>query len=400
MILANCAEASPPTNGYGFPFYANHESIFFFGCHQKFHLPANYPNQSTCVNGKWEPEIPRACLEAGAPSIETPSTSTFISLGCNPLLGSTFTTDNCQSRGMPKDCRLPLPIGSQVTSTCRPAYDGRPPTVHTCQSNGVWSPAPIGCNAICGQTSLPSYMPWHVMFTHTGDKFVYYDGVGTIVSDRIVVGFGRAKNESASKWKINVGLMDYSRFDGAQTRNVIERIVIDRPGDTREATFALYVTDKPFSFDVNRVAPICLDYSVFSSDSSPAVLTGMSGMVITHRIRSYTFELYPYTIINNAECMSKDANTNHYLQQQLELGAFCSHQTESNLKDDNCAILRDSGLAMAKIQNGKMIFYLRGIANEGHHYDHRCNWDDYQTFINVIYFLIDIKKYIDKYKVI
>lgn len=348
------------------------------------------------MNGKWIPDIPRACLEIGGSAIAT----VYNSPSCNPLLGATFTTGNCHINGLVKDCRLPLPTGSQVTATCRQAYGTRQPTVHTCLSSGEWSPPPTRCNEICGQISAPAYMPWHVMFAHYNRKNPggYYDGVGTIVSDRIVVAFGRKSNENASNWVINVGLPDYSRFDGAQVRHVIKRIVLDQPGDTRDATFALYVTDKPFQFDLIHVAPICLDYSVFNPNSPPPVLIGKTGTVITHRIRTYKFELLDFKIINNAECVSKDRNTNLYLQQQLEVGRFCAHQTESNLKDDNCAILRDSGLAISEIHNGKNVFYLRGIANEGHNYNHRCNWDDYQTFTNIIYFLADIKKYIDEYK--
>lgn len=391
-----CPEASPPTNGFGLPFQSNQESTYFYGCHPRFHLPANYPNTSICVNGKWDPEIPRACLALRAPPI-TAASSNFEA--CNPLLGITFTTNNCHLNGLARDCRLPLPTGSQVTSTCRQAYDSRQPIVHTCQSNGEWSPPPTRCNELCGQASSPTYMPWHVLFLSGHGR--YYYGTGTIVSDRIVVAFGRKTNESERSFTIHAGLTDYTNFAGSQERDVLQRIVLDQPGDARDGTFALYVTGKAFEFDLGRVVPICIDYTVLKENNPASALIGKTGIVTTHRKNTFKFDTYVYTIIHYAECVSKFASTNRYLQQQLELGNFCAHQSADVINDDeNCVFIRDSGLAIPEIQNGKNIFYLRGITNEGHFYDHKCNWDDYQTFINIIYFLGDIKKYTDEYKVI
>lgn len=244
-------------------------------------------------------------------------------------------------------------------------------------------------------------MPWHVLFLSGHGK--YYYGTGTIVSDRIVVAFGRKTDESVDSFKIHVGLTDYTYFEGSQRRDVIRRIVLDQPGDTRDGTFALYVTNKAFEFELGRIVPICLDYNVLKDNNPTSVVYGKTGIVTTHRKNTFKFDTFAYTIVSNAECVANDANTNRYLQQQLELGNFCAHQPADVLVTpdvSNCVFIRDSGLAISENQNGKSIFYLRGITNEGHNYDHKCNWDDYQTFINIIYFLVDIKKYTDEYKVI
>lgn len=381
-----CPEASPPDNGYGFSFQNNGNYGYFFRCHNKFQLPSSAVNTSTCVNGKWEPEIPRACIPEG--------------ISCEPLLGATVTTDNCHLAGSPKDCRQPLPFGSEVTLTCREAYNGRQPTVHRCQSNGEWSPAPIRCNEICGQISSPLYMPWAVVVMHREKAWIFHK-VGTIISHRIVVAFGRATEEMMQDLLVVVGRN--AGHAGTQWPKVLKRVAISRPGD-RNTSLYLYVTDKAIEFDLIRVAPICLDYSVFGNDPSTTVPIGKTGILTTFRVGVWAFELFDYKIIKNSECVSKDTGKNQYLQQQLASDKFCSHQAVG-VDGQFCPYLTSGALAISENQGGKSTFYLRGVANEGHVIETHpnevyCNRDEYQTFIDIKYFLPDIKRYIEEYKVI
>lgn len=71
----------------------------------------------------------------------------------------------------------------------------------------------------------------------------------------------------------------------AQSRGVIESIVLLNPNDARDQTFAVFIVDEPFDFNVIFIAPVCLEFPFSVSRGNDGAPIEGTGLVFAPHLR-------------------------------------------------------------------------------------------------------------------
>lgn len=377
--------ALAPTHGFA------HQSgsSYSFGCDQDYSLPPNYSNQSFCQNGKWVPEIPHRCIP---------------DRGCAAITDNSLLVSECSDNGL---CDEKNEVGSTVTTTCKKGYHGRESIVHTCQQNEQWWPPVTGCEAVCGRKPLAQNVPWLAKIhrptdprENTDQKQVILNN-GIIVSDRVVLTYGEESfylfGDEISTFSVYAGSHIYGEADIAeettQARKLVDRFLFRNPVYPDDQTFAVLIVDRPFDFNLNYVAPVCLDFTGSRCDADPVGLTGSLGAFVHY---TYRIDHISYKIIDKSECLRKSNDTN--VIKNLNSGKWCARRPQ-NTGGFNCAMVIGTAFVTPVVENGEHVFYLKGMASRGFQEaaDLRCNEDEFQLFFNINYFKDHLQYLISRY---
>lgn len=270
----------------------------------------------------------------------------------------------------------------------------------------------IGCDAVCGRLPSSSHAPWFAtIFSSEGDYFGKYYTLGVIVSDRIILSYGQTYHGilrgDISLTHAYAGRMSYRKqdFEGqpsVQVRSITERMVLHNPIDASDQTLAVFIVDKPFDFNLDHVAPVCLEWPASVSRINNGAPIGETGLVAAPVFETTNSTQVYYKILDSSECKWNDERANGYghtdFDKDLNRGKMCARRPE-NAYGDNCAMTQGNGFVIPKIENGERIYYLKGIASGSFlPVKTNCNKDDYQLFININFFKDPIQTLIKKYR--
>lgn len=254
------------------------------------------------------------------------------------------------------------------------------------------------CDAICGQTKSLPFIPWLASIYVPKDDILPLIGSGVIVSERVVLTYADESYDlftyDISTLEVYAAVLDQyddENIDNQQFRRVAERFLHENPIDSSDRTFAVLIMNKPFNFNGNFVAPVCLDFS--TSLFFHGALYGETGSVVAYGAKEGPIIHNFYKILDDLECKSNVET----IDKELDRGKLCARRPET--VNGNCAMVVGAGLVTSKMEKGQDVFYLKGIAIQGFKNTQykRCVDDEFQLFININYFKDTIRKYIGEY---
>lgn len=306
---------------------------------------------------------------------------------------------HCQTNGFDKRCDDTVYIGSKVIKTCNNGYSPAPPVEHTCQFNGEWWPPVIKCTAVCGRTPSLPHIPWLVAVLITTDNRIDALPSGVIVSERVILTNAQHKfyqNFENSLVTVVAGAINYHLVSAEnrniQKRTIVERFILPNLLDANDSALGILFTDKPFEFNVNFVAPVCLDLlNSFSAHDNEA-LVGQIGLVAAFAYNKGGITQNNFKILDNAECKS-----NYTMNRDFNRANLCARRPDAFGQEHE--IISGAGLVVPKLEQGEYVYILNGIGRLG-----PCDVtnalvvdEEYKHFLNVNLYRDAIRKYVTDY---
>lgn len=353
-------------------------------------------NVIACRDGTWDGTVPDC--DPFCPGIE--ASVTFLA--------------NCNYQNVNVNCTEPAKAGTVATVRCKYGYEGIPNEERTtCGADGQWQPVPSPCTQICGErTPGPaaiSHLPWHVSIYRQPEKnhTWQYRCAGTIVSAKVIVSVSHSLWDDAIFYelfelRIKTG-KSLREYDDDREMNNVQTLSIQSlqnshefPGrkdgilsnDIALITLKEYIEFNPYTM------PICMWPDLEYEETY--VTPGLKGLVgswgaddssASASAKSIpTLNVAELSVIAREKCI-KNTPTEH--RKHITNDKYCAERSKPGV--GLCDVDSGSGLVFPTEINGKVKYFLRGVASIA-----ICGHDHYSTFANIIYTGVAIYFMIDK----
>lgn len=419
-----CRIAHVPANGY-ISLEADHstrleENDFVsnfvpirFGCQRNYYLIDDEPS-NFCLNGKWVKNVwPDCHLRCSMRDI---ASYTYLPQCSRSLSDGTSENVRCGLTDF-------VEPGVNVRVTCRIGY--KPSIAYEelvkCQPNGEWNRKPNPCTQICGeegadgstyvvrgQVTNNTQVPWHVgiYYIDEKEKEPIYTCGGTILNPRLVVSAAHCfwddeehTLHAATNYRVTAGKFYRQYFDSREINKFQILLVTDikypKGYNHYDGLYAndvaVLILDKFIEFKPH-VAPACINYNYGYEERviSPGKLGRVAGWGYTESGGELSDELkmIELPVIDREQC--KDALEQTF-RRFLTDEKYCAGAFGLNV--GVCQGDSGGGLLFPIRENGKKVYYLRGIVSSGQNKGGSCDTDTYSLFTNTAHFTPLLKFY-------